>query len=155
MDILAKVWSKIWHDYSFSCHSLTQTAFTSVLLSTMRLTKKQRHLLKAFLLLLCFIEYYNRIRKREHLLQEAVLLPPKSPWHQLMDFGDLLSFLLMTGLTREAFDTLHDILKPPGYHCLRGQKGVSGHCHLMHSWAFYCSTWAARWTISICAWFLA
>ena len=99
--------------------------FTSAVWSTMRLTRKRRHLLKAFLLLLCLVEYYNRICKRKYLLREAVLLPCMSPWHQLMDFGDASLFLLMTGLTREAFDTLHDILKPPGYHRFQRTKGRS------------------------------
>ena len=105
--------------------SLSQTTLTSVLWSMTRLTRKRRHLLKAFLLLLCLVEYYNRIRKREHLLREAVVLPRKSPWRQLMDFGDPSSFLLMTGLTREAFGTLHDILQPPGYHRFQRTKGCS------------------------------
>jgi hypothetical protein len=36
---------------------------------------------------------------------------------------------------------------------LRGEKCVSGHCPMVHSWAFYSFTWAAWWIISICDWF--
>ena len=54
---------------------------------------------------------------------EAVLLPSKASWNHLLLHGDHSSFLLMTGLTREAFDMLHNILKPPGHPSLPKRKG--------------------------------
>ena len=126
------------------CLAPSQRGFTSVMRSMMRLTKKQRHLMKSFLLLLCIIEYYAQICKCKYLLQETILLPHKSPWHQLMDFWDPTSFLLMTRLTCKAFVAFHNILQLRGIIVLRGKKGVSGHCPLMHSSAFCCFTWAAQ-----------
>ena len=64
--------------------------------------------------------------------------PPSSiAWLQLMDYGDPSSFLLTTGLTREAFNSLNDIVLPPGHQSLGNKKGVSGHCPLMPSWVCY------------------
>jgi len=40
-----------------------------------------------------------------------------------MDHGGVSSFLMMTGLTWEAFSMLHDILKPPGNPALLKTKG--------------------------------
>jgi len=44
-------------------------------------------------------------------------------WNHLFHYGDPSSFLLMTGLTREAFNMLHDLLKPPGHPDLPKRKG--------------------------------
>ena len=78
---------------------------------------------KVFLLLLAIIRYYNSISDRSYLTRSAILLPHLAPWRHLMDNGDPSSFLLMTGLTREAFNILLDIIKPPGHHALPKAKG--------------------------------
>ena len=109
INILAKVWQNMVQS-CISRLTLSQRVFKSVMRSTMRLTTKQRHLLKVFLLLLFLVEFYNWICKHMYLFQEAMLLLPKSPWHQLMDSGDPSYFLLITGLTGEAFNAFHDIL---------------------------------------------
>lgn len=59
-----------------------------------RIPKKQRHLLKVFLVLLYLIKYH----------------------------GDPSTFLWMTGLTHEAFTTLHDILQYWRYHSFEKRK---------------------------------
>jgi hypothetical protein len=108
-------------------HSASQT-FSQNPLSAMismtktRLTKRKMHLLKVFLLVLCMVGHYNRICELQYLLHKALLLLSRSPWHLLMDCGDPLSFLLMTGLTRETFIAFHDILQPPGHHSLERRK---------------------------------
>ena len=78
---------------------------------------------KVFLLLPCIIHYYNGIRECSYLLWAAILFLHLAPWCHLMDHGDLSSFLLMTGLTREMFITLLDIIKPPGHPALPKRKG--------------------------------
>jgi hypothetical protein len=60
---------------------------------------------------------------RKWLYHEAVLLPLKTPWNNLLIHGDHSSFLLMTGLTRKAFDMLHSILKLPDHPSLPKHKG--------------------------------
>ena len=69
-------------------------------------------------LLLAIIGYYNGIHDHSYLTRSAILLPHRAPCHHLMDNGDLSSFLLMTGLTRDAFNTLLDIIKPPDHPAL-------------------------------------
>ena len=100
-----------------------RTMSTSSVMSVRRPYKNQNHLLRMFLLVLGFVEYYNRICEHKYLLCKAILHPSKSPWQHLFDNGDESSFLLMTGLTRAAFIELHDILKPPGYHYLTRKTG--------------------------------
>jgi hypothetical protein len=78
---------------------------------------------KLFLLLLAIVRYYNGIRECSYLTRSAILPPYLAPWRHLMDNGDPSSFLLMTGLTQEAFNILLDIIKPPGHHALRKAKG--------------------------------
>ena len=82
-----------------------------------------RYRLKILALILALSVYSNSLRERMWLYREAVLHPSKSPWNHLFHFGDPSSFLLMTGLTREAFGMLHDILKPPGHPDLPKQAG--------------------------------
>ena len=79
--------------------------------------------LKILVLILALSVYSNSLRERTWLYREAVLHPSKSPWNHLFHFGDPSSFLLMTGLTREAFGMLHDILKPPGHPDLPKRAG--------------------------------
>ena len=78
---------------------------------------------KVFVLLLAIVTYYNGIRDHSYLMRSAILLPHVAPWRHLMDSGDPSSFLLMTGLTRDAFNILLDIIKPPGHPALPKRKG--------------------------------
>jgi hypothetical protein len=78
--------------------------------------------LKVLVFILARIVYQNSIRDRNFLLQAAILPPSKSPWHHQYCNGDPLLFLLMTGLTREAFNLLHDIVMPPGHPSLPRRK---------------------------------
>ena len=98
------------------------------------LTKKQRKQFVAFLFLLCLACYSNSIRERKFLLRQSILPPNLAPWNHLMYRGDASSFLLLTGLTQEAFIQLHDLLKPPGHPDLPPRKGrrwsLPSHAHL-------------------------
>ena len=78
---------------------------------------------KILALVLSLCAYSNSMRDRKWLYREAVLLPPKAPWNHILLHGDHSSFLLMAGLTHEAFDMLHNILKPPGHPSLPKYKG--------------------------------
>ena len=78
---------------------------------------------KILALVLALCAYSNSIRERMWLYREAILHPSKSLWNHLFHYGDPSSFLLMTGLTREAFGMLHDILKPPGHPSLPKPQG--------------------------------
>ncbi len=54
----------------------------------------------------------------------AALVPPSlSPWRKLYDEGDSLSFLHITGLTREAFDRLLYVVLPPGHSLWMQRRG--------------------------------
>ncbi len=59
--------------------------------------------------------YHNSIRVHSYLLRAALVPPSLSPWHKLYDEGDSSSFLHVTGLTREAFDSLLYVVIPPGH----------------------------------------
>jgi hypothetical protein len=84
-------------------------------------TTKYRVKILALVLSLC--PYLNSICDRKWLYREEVLLPSKAPWNHPLFHDDHLSFLLTTGLTHEAFDMLHNILKPPGHPSLPKRKG--------------------------------
>lgn len=49
------------------------------------------------------IIYYNRRRNNAKVTRSALLGPKFAPWYRLLNFGDDLSFLTLTGLTRFAF----------------------------------------------------
>ena len=76
--------------------------------------------LMALVLLAC---YHNSLRVRSYLLRAALVPPSLSPWRKLYDEGDLLSFLHVTGLTREAFDHLLYVVIPPGHTMWRKRRG--------------------------------
>jgi hypothetical protein len=63
----------------------------------------------ALVLLVC---YHNSIRVRSYLLRAALVPPSLSPWHKLHDEGDSSSILHITGLMREAFDSLLYVVIP-------------------------------------------
>ena len=87
------------------------------------LTSSRRRRILLLMLIIALVEYHNNIRKRCALLRAAILHPNRSPWRQLMDYGDSSSFLLLTGLTRAAFNRLLDIVLPPGHENLPTQRG--------------------------------
>ncbi len=117
--------------------------FTSRMLTLVpSATTKYRVTILALVLSLC--AYSNSIHDRTWLYREAILPPSKAPWNHLFLHGDHSLFLLMTGLTREAFDMLHDILKPPGHPSLPKLKGrkwsLTSEGHLRLFLFYICST---------------
>ena len=77
------------------------------------LTIQQKWQIEMLMLVILLIKYHNSIRDRSYLLRAAVVHPSLSPWRYLYEHGDDCSFLHLTGLTREAFIILQDILFPP------------------------------------------
>ena len=78
------------------------------------LSVSQRERIKRVMLVVLLMEYHNNIRERTYLLRAAVVHPSLSPWRYLYDNGnDTTSFLHLTGVIREAFNILRDILFPP------------------------------------------
>jgi hypothetical protein len=77
------------------------------------LTVQQKWQIEMLMLIILLVKYHNTIRDLTYLLQAAVVHPSLSPWWYLYDHGDDGSFLHLTGLTREAFIVLQDILFPP------------------------------------------
>ena len=65
---------------------------------------------KIICLLLLLIHASNSVRNRTKLRRCALLSPHESPWAKLYHCGDASSFLTMTGMSRQAFSLLHDIL---------------------------------------------
>jgi len=57
--------------------------------------------------LFCCVYLFNNIRNRHYLTRSAILLPKFAPWRHLLKHGDSLSFLELTGMTRECFMMLH------------------------------------------------
>lgn len=80
---------------------------------TLVLTVHQKWQIKMVMLTILLMQYHNSIRERTYLLRAAVVHPSVSPWRYLYEHGDDGSFLHLTGLTREAFTILHNILFPP------------------------------------------
>ncbi len=60
--------------------------------------------------MILLMQYHNSIRDCHYLLRPAIVDPRKSPWKKLYENADATSFLLMTGLTREAFRALLDYI---------------------------------------------
>jgi len=56
------------------------------------------------------ILHYNSMRNRSSLHRKAVLPPSQSPWAYLYRNADNLSFLHLTGMSRQAFEKMKDIL---------------------------------------------
>ena len=54
--------------------------------------------------------YYNSLRSRHSLHRKAVLPPSRSPWVLIYRSADDSSFLHLTGMSRQAFEKLKDIL---------------------------------------------
>jgi hypothetical protein len=74
----------------------------------------------ALALLAC---YHNSLRARSYLLRAALIPPSLLPWPKLYDNGDSSSFLHVTGLSREAFNSLLNIVIPPGHSMHRRCRG--------------------------------
>jgi hypothetical protein len=62
--------------------------------------------------LLVVVWYYNSLRNRRYLLRAGVISPKLSPWNHLFHHGDDLSFMEMTGFSRNSFSALVNILWP-------------------------------------------
>ena len=77
------------------------------------LTIHQKQHIKLLMLVVLLIKYHNSIRDRTYIIRAALVHPSLSPWRYLYDHGDDGSFLHITGLTREAFHILQDIMFPP------------------------------------------
>ena len=60
--------------------------------------------------LLMLIQAYNSVRERHYLRRQAIVSAKLSPWMKLYLYGDDISFLNLTGFTREAFKKLRKIL---------------------------------------------
>ncbi len=91
------------------------------------LTSSWRQHILFLVLIIALVEYHNNIRERCALLRLAIIHPTCSPWHRLMDYGDASSFLLLTGITREAFYILLDILLPQDLNIFQNAEGENGH----------------------------
>ena len=71
---------------------------------------KMRKRVLYFCLFVVLVHASNSVRNRTKLHRCEVLLPFESPWAKLYHHGDASSFLTMTGMTRNAFTILHDVL---------------------------------------------
>ena len=127
--------------------------FTSRMLTLVpSATTKYRVKILALLLSLC--AYSNSICDHTWLYHEAMLPPSKAPWNHLFLHGNHWSFLLMTGLTREALICFTTFSSRLVIHLYQNVKGVSGHWHPRVSWDCFCFTSVAQWTTNTCVWFL-
>ena len=61
------------------------------------------------IVLLMFIDAYNKAREQHPLHKIALVEPQNSPWQKLWENGDDTSFLSMTGFSRSAFQMLLDL----------------------------------------------
>lgn len=82
--------------------------------------------MRQLLLLVLLIHAHNSVRKRTKLHRSALLSPSQSPWERLYHHGDASSFLLMTGLTRSAFRSLHATLFDNNIQRLVARRGRPG-----------------------------
>jgi len=85
------------------------------------LSVQQKWSIKVLMALVLLACYHNSIRVRSYLLRAALVPPSLSPWRKLYDEGDSSSFLHVTGLTREAFDSLLYVVIPTGRRRCRGR----------------------------------
>ena len=87
------------------------------------LSAQQKWSIKVLMALVLLACYHNSIRVRSYLLRAALVPPSLSPWHKLHDEGDSSSILHITGLMREAFDSLLYVVIPPGHTMHRRHRG--------------------------------
>ncbi len=80
------------------------------------LSAAQRQKIRVILALILLACYHNSIRVRMYLLLASLLPHHCLLWQKLYeDAGNKSSFLHITGLTREAFDALLNVIIPPGH----------------------------------------
>ena len=65
-------------------------------------------------LIFAAIVYYNSCRNRHKLARPALLIPKHSPWQHLLTFGDDISFLDITGFSRDSWATVSQPIWPLG-----------------------------------------
>ena len=87
------------------------------------LTSRQKWNIKVLTELVLLACYHNSIRVHSYLLRASLVPPFLLPWRKLYDEGDSSSFLHVTGLTREAFDSLLYVVIPPGHKMRRRCRG--------------------------------
>ncbi len=87
------------------------------------LSAAQRQKIRVILVLILLACYHNSIRVRTYLLWALLLPHHRSSWQKLYNAGNKSSFLHITGLTREAFDALLNVIIPPGHVIRRPQWG--------------------------------
>ena len=79
------------------------------------LSAQQKWKIKIMMALVLLACYHNSLHVRSYLLQAALIPPSLSPWHKLYDNGDSSSFLHVTGLSQEAFNSLLNIAILPSH----------------------------------------
>ena len=79
------------------------------------LTRREKWSIKVLTALVLMACYHNSLSVRSYLLWAALVPPFLS--------GDSSSFLLVTGLMREAFDSMVYIVIPPGHTMRRRRRG--------------------------------
>jgi hypothetical protein len=99
------------HKVHFPTPQILRPQYTSAMV--IGLSIGQRECIKRVMLVVLLMEYHNNICEHTYLLRAAVVHPSLSPWRYLYDNGDDTSFLHLTGVSREAFNILRDILFPP------------------------------------------
>ena len=90
-------------------------------------------LLQQVVLLLVTVHHYNTLRDKGNLYRQAVLLPEHSAWQHLFDNADDTSFLLMTGVSRDVFHMLLNILYPNQRIDSAGRRKGRPHSLLPHA----------------------
>jgi hypothetical protein len=73
---------------------------------------RTRRRLRYLCLFILLFHASNSVRDRTYLHRCAILAPAESPWIKLYRHGDASSFLTMTGLSRQAFSLLLNVLFP-------------------------------------------
>ncbi len=87
------------------------------------LTRWQKWTIKVLMALVLMACYHNSLRVCSYLLR-AVLVPPSLlPWRKLYDEGDSSSFLHISGLMQEAFNSLLYVVIPSGHSMHRQCRG--------------------------------
>ena len=110
-----------------TCHhsSLHPYYLSQLLTDTMAtiFSAQQKWDIKVLMALVLLTCYHNSIRVHLYLLRAALVPPSHSLWNKLYDKGDSSSFLHITGLRREAFDSLLYVVIPPGHTMRRRRRG--------------------------------
>jgi hypothetical protein len=108
------------------------------------LTRGQKWSIKVLTALVLMACYHNNLRVCSYLLQAAFVPPFLLPWCKLYDKGDSSSFLHVTGLMGDVFDSLLYVVIPPGHTMRRRHRGGCGRFRRMGCWGFYFVIWVAR-----------